>query len=188
MRSTVRVGPARRGADDAADAARCQDAHALVDHGRHARGIDGVVDPRPGEPHDLRHRIDRAGVDHLPRAQFPGELQPRPVQVDGDDPAAGNEVGGHDGADPDRSEAEHGERLAWLHPKRIHHGAGARLDTAGERSEQVERRLARHLDDIRLMAQRVAGKGGLAEDIAVDRLPSRDRPLEPSRRHSEEIA
>jgi len=53
---------------------------------------------------------------------------------------------------------------------RVDDGAGTGLDAAGQGPQRRQRRLGRDLHDVALGADRIGGEGGLAEEVAVDRL------------------
>ena len=73
----------------------------------------------------------------------------------------------------ERADAEDRQRLARRQLEIVENGARAGLDAAAQRTEQLQRRIVRHLDRIDLARQRIGGKRRLREEMVVQRLTLR---------------
>ena len=87
--------------------------------------------------------------------------------VDGNDRRGADDARRHDRAQSHRAGAEGREARAGSHFQRVHDRARPSLYAATERSEQLQRRLFRHLHDVALVGNRERAKGRLAEEMTV---------------------
>ena len=127
---------------------------ATLAHGERANGLD---------------RVDLRGVDAVGRAEGPGELELRLVEVDGDDRVRSHPAGRDHGTEAHAAHPEDRHALAPLNACGVVDGARARHDgTADDRGDVVAGRLG-HLHHVLLV-----GDGGVRprEDIACGDLAS----------------
>ena len=158
---------------------------ALLDEGRQSGGVERVVGTSAGDPSDLVDRIGLRSVDRVGGAQFPGQLESGRNHVDCDDGGRAGDVGRHDRAEADGARAGDDEAGAGADAQRTQHRAGAGLDAAAQRAEQLQRRVVADLDGVGLVGDGEGGEGGLAR--RTGRSASRsssasDRAWEPSGR------
>ena len=110
------------------------------DAGRLQRAVDAAA---AGELHQRLDGVLLARVDDVGGAEPGRELEPRRVDVDDRGGRAGEVHGRDEGAEADAAGAEDRERRAGFGAQDVEHGLRAGLHAAGERAEQLERRVAR---------------------------------------------
>jgi hypothetical protein len=101
-------------------------------------------------------------------AQFPRQIEPAFVDVDGDDCGRSDRLGGHDGAETHSASPEDRNGATCTHPQCVHDRAGTRYDATAERPEWFEGCVARNFRGVSVARDRVRGEGRLAENIGVD--------------------
>ena len=114
------------------------------------------------------------------RAELAGEPQAVLVEVNSDDRRRPSEFGRHYGAESHAPCTEHDDARPGAYIEGDEHGAGPGLYTATQRSEQFDRQLFVHRDDVARGHHRVGGEGGLTEPAGSHRRTVRigdDRPL-----------
>jgi hypothetical protein len=79
------------------------------------------------------------------RAELARQREAAIVDVDRDDGIAARDLGRHQAREADRADAEDGKGIARLRLHAVEDGARPGLPAAGERADQVERRIVAHL-------------------------------------------
>ena len=106
-----------------------------------------------------------AAVDRVRCAQLAGQFEPFREDVDADNRRGPDDASRHDRRKAHGARPEDGNAFACLDGQRVHHGAGACLQAAAQRGQQLQRQVLFHLHEIAHRCERVGGKGGLAEEM-----------------------
>ena len=158
-----------RCADDPADPRRAEDPDRLTQRVGTARALERIGHPARG---DLAHRLDDvacACVDRVRRSELGGERQARLVEVDDDDRLALRDLRPHDRRQADAAGAEDRDRRSRRRRERVEDRAGARLDAAAERGDELERDVVGDPRDAELVADRLRREARLPEERRVQR-------------------